>query len=157
MLFQYQAGPRSSYRLISSSPNVIVSANGGGSLRIGVSLDNGAVRSTTSIVPALIPDTSSDRTPITPPRRCLRPRCVQVSLERRGCFSQRVRAGFTTRLAGWSPLLQPIGEPEQPDGASVSCLTRPRARVQPGRERRDRMTDGSAAEGIPARVRQRVR
>src|SRR3954447_5197941 len=81
MLFQYQAGPRSSYRLISSSPNVIVSANGGGNLRIGVSRDSGAVRSRTSIVPALIPHTTSDRTPITPPRRHPRPRCVQVSLE----------------------------------------------------------------------------
>src|SRR3954453_19842770 len=67
MLFQYQAGPRSSYRLISSRLKTAVSANGSGSLRIGVRLDSGAVRSTTAIEPPLIPDTSACRTLIEPP------------------------------------------------------------------------------------------
>ena len=51
MLFQYQAGPRSSYRLISVSANGHVWPNGSGSVRIGVCADSGAVRSTTSTAP----------------------------------------------------------------------------------------------------------
>src|SRR3569833_1048338 len=51
MLFQYQAGPRSSYRLSSSSWNGAVCANCGGSWMTGVSADSGAVRSMTSMRP----------------------------------------------------------------------------------------------------------
>src|SRR5579863_5432420 len=50
MSFQYQAGPRSSYRLISCRENVTVLLNGGGSLITGVDDDSGAVRSTISTV-----------------------------------------------------------------------------------------------------------
>src|SRR5437870_489149 len=50
MSFQYQAGPRSSYRLISCRANVTVLLNGGGSLITGVDDDSGAVRSMTSTV-----------------------------------------------------------------------------------------------------------
>src|ERR1035438_5102740 len=45
MSFQYQAGPRSSYRLISVSEKGTVLPNGSGSLSTGVDSDNGAVRS----------------------------------------------------------------------------------------------------------------
>jgi len=48
MSFQYQAGPRSSYRLISVSEKGAVLPNGSGSLSTGVDSDNGAVRSMTS-------------------------------------------------------------------------------------------------------------
>jgi hypothetical protein len=48
MSFQYQAGPRSSYLLISCSANVLVLPNGSGSLMTGVEADSGAVRSMTS-------------------------------------------------------------------------------------------------------------
>jgi hypothetical protein len=51
-LFQYHAGPRSSYRLSSSSSKRAVCANWGGSAMTGVSADSGAVRSTTSMLPA---------------------------------------------------------------------------------------------------------
>src|SRR5215467_5199510 len=50
MSFQYQAGPRSSKRLISRRLNETVLLNGGGSLSIGVDDDSGAVRSTISTV-----------------------------------------------------------------------------------------------------------
>src|SRR5215468_6228782 len=50
MSFQYQAGPRSSYRLISCRLNETVLLNGGGSLSIGVDDDSGAVRATISTV-----------------------------------------------------------------------------------------------------------
>src|SRR5215471_1053604 len=50
MSFQYQAGPRSSYRLISCRLNETVLLNGGGSLITGVDDDSGAVRSTISTV-----------------------------------------------------------------------------------------------------------
>jgi hypothetical protein len=48
MLFQYQPGPRSSYRLISCSPKFTVWPNCGGSWMIGVVELSGAVRSMTS-------------------------------------------------------------------------------------------------------------
>src|SRR5215831_15584187 len=48
MSFQYQAGPRSSYRLISCSVKGTVLLNGSGSLSSGVDDDRGAVRSMTS-------------------------------------------------------------------------------------------------------------
>jgi hypothetical protein len=51
MLFQYQAGPASSYRLISVSAKGQVCPSGSGSVRIGVCADSGAVRSTTSTAP----------------------------------------------------------------------------------------------------------
>ncbi len=60
-LFQYQAGPRSSYRLISSSSNDAVWPNSGGSIRIGVSGESGAVRSTTSTLPSASADTREVR------------------------------------------------------------------------------------------------
>nr|BFE72028.1 hypothetical protein GCM10020092_053290 [Actinoplanes digitatis] len=44
-----------------------MSANGSGSLRIGVRLDSGAVRSTTAMDPPLIPATSACRMLIEPP------------------------------------------------------------------------------------------
>src|SRR5690349_4780200 len=50
MSFQYQAGPRSSKRLISCRLNETVLLNGGGSLITGVDDDSGAVRSTISTV-----------------------------------------------------------------------------------------------------------
>src|SRR5215831_14343896 len=50
MSFQYQAGPRSSKRLISCRLNETVLLNGGGSLSTGVDDDSGAVRSTISTV-----------------------------------------------------------------------------------------------------------
>src|SRR5262252_6371929 len=50
MSFQYQAGPRSSERLISCRLNETVLLNGGGSLITGVDDDSGAVRSTISTV-----------------------------------------------------------------------------------------------------------
>ena len=62
MLFQYQAGPRSSYRLISSSANGQVWPSGSGRSRIGVCADSGAVRSTTSMVPAASAAVRSDST-----------------------------------------------------------------------------------------------
>src|SRR5215831_14733043 len=49
-LFQYQAGPRSSYLLISCRVSGIVFPNGSGSLISGVSALSGAVRSITSMV-----------------------------------------------------------------------------------------------------------
>ena len=52
MSFQYQPGPRSSYRLISSSRNGRVFPNGSGSSRIGVLSCSGAVRSITSTRPS---------------------------------------------------------------------------------------------------------
>src|SRR5690242_11926090 len=48
MSFQYQAGPRSSNRLISCRAKDTVLLNGGGSLSTGVDDDSGAVRSMTS-------------------------------------------------------------------------------------------------------------
>src|SRR3954452_8354052 len=51
-LFQYHAGPRSSYALISSSSNRAVWPNSGGSWITGVSLLSGAVRSTTATEPS---------------------------------------------------------------------------------------------------------
>jgi hypothetical protein len=51
MLFQYHAGPASSYRLISVSAKGQVCPSGSGSARIGVWDDSGAVRSTTSTAP----------------------------------------------------------------------------------------------------------
>src|SRR5262245_23074128 len=50
MSFQYQAGPRSSYRLISCRVKGTVLPNGSGSLSIGVDDESGAVRSITSTV-----------------------------------------------------------------------------------------------------------
>src|SRR5689334_7699982 len=50
MSFQYQAGPRSSNRLISCRAKDTVLLNGGGSLSTGVDEDSGAVRSMTSTV-----------------------------------------------------------------------------------------------------------
>ena len=50
MSFQYQAGPRSSYRLISCRVKDTVLPNGSGSLSIGVDDESGAVRSMTSTV-----------------------------------------------------------------------------------------------------------
>jgi len=64
MLFQYQAGPRSSYRLISLRPNRQVWPNCGGNCKIGVSADSGAVRSMTSTAPDATADTSSRNTPM---------------------------------------------------------------------------------------------
>src|SRR5258708_9171825 len=55
MLFQYQAGPRSSYLLISCNENGIVLPKGGGSWMIGVSARSGAVRSITSTLPRRSP------------------------------------------------------------------------------------------------------
>src|SRR6266851_3838164 len=52
MLFQYQAGPRSSYLLISCRANGEVLPNGAGSLISGVPGSSRAVRSTTSTVAA---------------------------------------------------------------------------------------------------------
>src|SRR3712207_3658191 len=68
MLFQYQAGPRSSYRLSSSSSNGAVWANCGGSAMTGVSADSGAVRSTTSTRPLVRASASVDRMDIDVPR-----------------------------------------------------------------------------------------
>ncbi len=51
-LFQYQAGPRSSYALISSSSKRAVWPNSGGSGMTGVSLLSRAVRSTISTEPS---------------------------------------------------------------------------------------------------------
>ena len=64
MLFQYQAGPRSSYRLISVSPNGHVWPNGSGNVRIGVREVNGAVRSTTSTPPPVSAAARSCSTPM---------------------------------------------------------------------------------------------
>src|SRR5258707_5335426 len=64
MLFQYQAGPRSSYRLISCKENPIVLPNGSGSLIRGVSGLSGAVRSITSMVLRRSAATSVSRTGI---------------------------------------------------------------------------------------------
>jgi hypothetical protein len=50
MSFQYQAGPRSSYRLISCRAKDTVLPNGSGSLSTGVDDESGAVRSMTSTV-----------------------------------------------------------------------------------------------------------
>src|SRR5215469_13275238 len=60
--FQYQAGPRSSYREISCVVQPGVFANGGGSCRIGVRSDSGCVRSTTRTRPEASPSASEART-----------------------------------------------------------------------------------------------
>src|SRR5438128_6245381 len=62
--FQYQAGPRSSYRLISCIFQPGVLANGGGSWIVGVASDRGWVRSTTSTDPDLRACTSEERASI---------------------------------------------------------------------------------------------
>src|SRR5215213_1483326 len=67
MLFQYQAGPRWSYRLSSSSSNGAVWANCGGSWMTGVSADSGAVRSTTSIRPVASASAKLERVDIAVP------------------------------------------------------------------------------------------
>src|SRR5215212_5717493 len=67
MLFQYQAGPRWSYRLSSSSSNGAVWANCGGSWMTGVSADSGAVRSTTSIRPVARASAKLERVDIVVP------------------------------------------------------------------------------------------
>src|SRR3712207_6710068 len=67
MLFQYQAGPRSSYRLSSSSSKGAVWANCGGSWMTGVSADSGAVRSTTSIRPVTSASAKLERVDIADP------------------------------------------------------------------------------------------
>jgi hypothetical protein len=59
-LFQYHAGPRSSYLLISSSAKGAVCPNSGGSWITGVDADSGDVRSTTSIDPSASAATSTD-------------------------------------------------------------------------------------------------
>src|SRR5690606_14398654 len=66
-LFQYQAGPRSSYRLISRRRNGSVWPNCSGRARIGVRSVKGAVRSTTSTVPLAIASTRSERSAIPRP------------------------------------------------------------------------------------------
>ena len=60
MLFQYHAGPRASYRLISTSSNGQVLPNGSGSARIGVFACSGAVRSTISTEPLAMAPARSD-------------------------------------------------------------------------------------------------
>jgi hypothetical protein len=67
MSFQYQPGPRSSYRLSSSSRNRLVFANGSGSSRIGVVSTSGAVRSTTSTDPLRSAAASSPSTAMCTP------------------------------------------------------------------------------------------
>src|SRR5918995_385372 len=59
MLFQYQAGPRSSYFEISSSENGLDGANIGGSWIVGVAGSSGTVRSTMRMPPLTIPAASS--------------------------------------------------------------------------------------------------
>src|SRR5687767_5986451 len=59
MLFQYQAGPRSSYFEISSSANGLEGAKIGGSWIVGVAGSSGTVRSTTRIPPLRMPAASS--------------------------------------------------------------------------------------------------
>jgi hypothetical protein len=60
MLFQYQAGPRSSYLEISSSENGLDGAKIGGSWIVGVAGSSGTVRSTTRMPPPAMPAASSD-------------------------------------------------------------------------------------------------
>src|SRR5687767_7736170 len=59
MLFQYQAGPRSSYFEISSSENGLDGAKIGGSWIVGVAGSSGTVRSTTRMPPLTMPAASS--------------------------------------------------------------------------------------------------
>lgn len=61
-LFQYQAGPRLSYLLISSSSNTAVWPNSAGSWITGVADDRGEVRSTASIAPLRNPVVRAART-----------------------------------------------------------------------------------------------
>src|ERR1044072_6114787 len=62
MLFQYQAGPRSSYFDISSSENAFEGAKLGGSWMTGVAGSSGTVKSTTRTPPPASALTSCDRT-----------------------------------------------------------------------------------------------
>src|SRR5688572_27916543 len=60
MLFQYQAGPRSSYFEICSSENALDGAKIGGSWIVGVAGSSGTVRSTTRMPPLTMPAASSN-------------------------------------------------------------------------------------------------
>ncbi len=62
MSFQYQAGPRSSYLLISCKANGLVLPNGSGSLITGVVESSLAVRSMTSIEADRIAEMSASST-----------------------------------------------------------------------------------------------
>src|SRR5688572_21642312 len=59
MLFQYQAGPRSSYLEISSSANGLDGAKIGGSWIVGVASSSSTVRSTTRMPPLTMPAANS--------------------------------------------------------------------------------------------------
>ena len=74
MSFQYHAGPRSSYRLISCSEKDLVFPNGSGSLITGVSELSCEVRSMTSIVAARMAEMSASSTGM----GCLRSAWVRV-------------------------------------------------------------------------------
>src|SRR4051812_4449650 len=93
MLFQYQAGPRASELLISVSENRQVCPNCGGRPRIGVSEDNGAVRSTTSTAP------------------------VERAATRSASTGTRANLARGGRKKNWSP-----GRPARGPGSSTTLL-----------------------------------
>src|SRR5680860_1056411 len=100
-LFQYQAGPRSSYLLISSSSNLAVCPNSGGSVRTGVVLESGAVRSTISMSPEANAETRAERVDMGPPVALEDPERIatlQPPSRTRRASCRRSCAGLRVRL-----------------------------------------------------------
>src|SRR4051812_34318470 len=93
MLFQYQAGPRSSYAEIVSSENGRVGAKGGGSWITGVDGPSGWVRSTTCTPPSAIA-----------PARAARSSVLDMPASSSACAARKARTGTPhPGRRGWRP------------------------------------------------------